>query len=787
MIKNYLKVAIRNLLRQKGISFVNIFGLSVSLAVSLLLFLFVNFELSFDSFNEKKHRTYRLVTAVEIPNGETLVAPLTTGSVSEELSSRVAHIEKITKLDRLFSEIRYNNIVFKELNILRADSNFFHIFSFNAIEGDPTLTLSRPNEIAITQSTAKKIFGAESPVGKVIDINNQSFEVTTLLADTPSNSHFKFDALTSFLDIRDFDHYLNKRGVAFPCYFTTHKPLDKEAENEIIDIAEQISNVRMKHYGLEVSLSAQKLLDIHLHSKGYQYDIDGTGNISQIYLFGFIAMLLLVISIINFINLIIAKSETRNREIGLRKVCGAHKKNIIFQFLGESILISIISVVLAIFIAEISLPLFSNLVEKEIPLTLLQPLNIAMVIGLGLITGIMAGLYPSFYLSSYSAKKALKNEKSKRGGLSFLQVSLVMVQFSISIFLLYGVITLYRQVSFLKSKELGFDNRTYVISDLTGRIVRNYHNIKNELEQISGVTIVSGSQSIPGRQSTIQNVIVEGQNKEQVLLVQENKVQDGYLNTLGISIISGRDFYVELASDSSAYILNETAVKTLGLNNPIGVRICVNNRWGTVIGVTPDYHTRSLHSEIEPLVLSRDDPNPYYILINIKSQNLDQVVEKINRTIQVYDPNWDVNGQFINDFFNGQYRREEKLNKLFTASALLSIIIGTMGLFALTFFITIRRTKEVGIRKTLGASTLGITVKICWGIVRWVIISSLISLPIAWYAMDGYLQTFPYRISQDWWVFLASSLISITLALTTIVWLTVKVASENPINALRYE
>jgi putative ABC transport system permease protein len=788
MLINYFKIAIRYLLSQKVISFINIFGLSISLAVSLLLFLFINFEFSYDSFHENKNRIYRFVSSIEIPDGETLHAPLTTAAVPEEIAHKVAHIDKITKLDQIPSFLRYNENTFKEIRIFRADNSFFQIFSCKTLEGDPYSTLSRPNEVVITRSAARKTFGNDNPIGKMVTLDNEQFEVTALIEDIPENSHIKFDLITSFLDIKDVDHFLNKRGISFPCYFTTHNPVsDESVEMDIVEAAEQITNERMKQYGVTVSVSIQKLLDIHLKSKGFQFDIDGTGDIARIHLFGFIALLLFIIAVINFINLIVARSETRSREIGLRKVCGASRKHIITQFLGESILISLISVLFAIVIAEVLLPHFGNLVEKQIPALILNPLNIGLITGLGILTGLLAGVYPSVFMSSFSFQRALKGNSIRKRGLSYLQLSLIVAQFAIAVFLLYGVITLHRQFNYIRTKELGFDNKNYVVSNLTGKIVDGYQSIKFELEKIHGVKFVSGSESIPGQQSTIQNVIVEGRDQGQAMLIQENIVQDGYLQTLGVPLIAGRDFNPELATDSAAFILNQTAIIKLGLTNPVGAVITVHNLRGIVIGITPDYHTRSLHSEIEPLALSRKSTFPNYILVNISNHEYGDVVNEINTTVQNYDPSWEISGRFINEFFDGQYRKEEKLNTLFALSSLLSIIIAVMGLFALALFITSLKTKEVGIRKALGASMGTISVGIAWSIIRWVFLSCLIALPVAWYAMDKFLQNFAYRVDQDFWVFVLSAFTGILLALITVIGQTLKVASENPIKALRYE
>lgn len=788
MFSNYLKIAIRNLIRQRGISFINIFGLSVSLAATLLLLQFVRHELSFDSFHENKHRIYRVISTIDTPDGNKIVASLTTGNVTEELTGRVHHIDRLTKIDILGNRVKYNENFFEDIRSLRVDSNFLKIFSFRVLDGDPNKTLTSPNQIAITQSTSKKLFGDDYPIGKSIEINRTTYEVTTLLSDIPSNSHLQFDVLTSYLDIPDFNWYLNYRGIAWTTYIMTHTPIENiNVEKDIINAADELAMIRMEVYGLNTKASLQRLEDVHLCSAYVTHSLTVSGSKSQIILFTSIALLLFIIAVINFINLIIARSESRAREIGLRKICGAFRKQIVTQFLGESIFISLISVILSLVLAEIFLPQFGNLVEKHISLTLFTPANIIIVLLIGFITGIIAGLYPAFFLSGFTIQRAFKGSPGKKTRLGPLQTSLIVFQFAIAIFLIANVINLFRQVHYLKNKDLGFSAQTYVLTNLTPKISQGYQTVRFELENIIGVNAVSGAWGVPGGPHMLDNVYVEGNDVDNSILISRNNVHDGYLKALGIPVIKGRDFDPNLASDSAAFVLNETAVKVLGLSEPLGTRIKIHQNWGTVIGITPDYHIRSLHNEIGPLAINRTNPPPAFIYVNISADQIGAALTQIHQALKSYDPTWDVSGRFINEFFEGRYRKEEKLNKLFFASSILAIIIAIMGLFALTYFIASRRTKEVGIRKTLGANTFNLSLSMAWTITRWVVVSCLIGLPLAWYFMDKYLLNFAYRVNQDAWVFALAAISGITLALVTVISITFKIARENPIKALRYE
>ncbi len=446
-----------------------------------------------------------------------------------------------------------------------------------------------------------------------------------------------------------------------------------------------------------------------------------------------------------------------------------------------------VSVLISLMLAEIFLPQFGNLIEKEISLTLFTPSNTLIVLLIGLITGLIAGLYPAYFLSGFSIQRAFKGNGGRKSRLGPLQTSLIVFQFAIAIFLIANVINLFRQVHFLKNKELGFSQQNYILSNLTPRISEGYQTIKHELENIVGVNSVSGAWGAPGGRFMTDNVYVDGNDLESSILIARLNVQDGYLQTLDIPIIQGRDFDPNLASDSAAFLINETAVRILGLENPIGTRIRIYLNWGTIIGVFRDFHLRSLHNEIMPLALSRVDPHPSLIYVNISDENISSTIVQVHRVLKEYDPTWDVSGRFINEFFEGRYRKEEKLNNLFFASSILAIIIATMGLFALTYFVTSCRTKEVGIRKTLGANTMNVSISMAWSITRWVVISCLIALPLAWFFMDNYLLNFAYRVNQDAWVFVAASLTGIVLSLVTVIGQTVRIARENPVKALRYE
>ena len=788
MLKNYLKTAFRGMIRHKGTSAIKIIGLSVSLAATLLLLLFIRHELSFDEFHKNKNRIYRVISNLDTPDGNKIVASLTTFNVTEELAERVQHIERTTKLDVLGNRVKFNENIYDNIIGFRADSNFFHIFDFEALDGDPVQALSLPNQVVITQSTAKKLFGDEYPIGKSIEVNRITYEVTALLKDIPTNSHLQFDLLTSYLDIPDINEYGNYRGISWTCYIMTHLPVENPTiETEILKVADELAMIRMAVYGINTVTTLQSLKDIHLGSSGVTHSFTVAGSKSQIFLFATIAFLLFTIAIINFVNLIIAHSESRAKEIGLRKICGASRQKIITQLLGESMIISISSVLCSLALAEVFLPQFGNLVEKQISLSLLTPTNFFIVLLLGLVTGLIAGIYPAFFLSGFSVQRAFKGVSGKKKKMGPLQISLIVFQFSIAIFLIASVINLYRQVHYMKNKELGFSPQTYVITNLSPRISQGYQTIKYELEKITGVNAVSGAWGVPGGQHMTDNVYVEGTDAESSILISRNNVQNDYLKALGIPIIQGRDFDPNLASDSAAFIVNEKAVRALGLENPIGVRIKIYNDWGTIIGVTPDYHIRSLHNEISPLAISRSEAHPMFIYANITSNNIKSTLDQINGKLKEYDPTWDISGRFINEFFEGRYRREEKLNKLFIASSLLAITIAIMGLLALTFFFTSQRTKEVGIRKTLGANTLALAASMAWSISRWVIVSCLIGLPLAWYFINEYMLNFAYSVNQNAWVFILTALGSIVLAMITIMSITIMVARENPVIALRYE
>ncbi|MDX9853279.1 MAG: FtsX-like permease family protein [Tenuifilaceae bacterium] len=788
MIHNYIVTALRNILRQKGITLINLLGLAVSMCVTLLLVLYVSHEVSFDTFLKDNNKIYRLVLKTTLPDGKPLIAPLATHSTAYALKSERPEVVDACFLREISPIIRVKEEGFNSITGFVTDTSFANVFSFQIASGDIKQSLAQPGYVVLTETTSNILFGTTNSLYNELEMDDKTYKVGAILSDIPSNSHLRFSILFSTVNIEDKETYLDYGGVSYAVYFKTHKPINNPTDlAPIAETAERVANERLKETGIKVHLWAQPLLDIHLNSADFSFDVDGTGSKSRIGIIAILVLFIITIAIMNFANLMVARSHTRLKEIGLRKVCGASKIHIAAQFIGEAIIISLFSMLIAATLAELLLPAFNTLVERDLSLTVFDVRSGIILLTLSVTLGIIAGVVPAVKLSSITTQTALKGEQKKGKGLSRMQISLVIIQFTIAVFLISSIINLTRQLNYVKSKNLGFASETYIVHNLNSNLKRNYSTLKDIMVKIPGVVSVSGSQSVPGNQSTMQNCYIDGSSPETSIMIQHNRVQDGYLTAMQIPVIEGRDFNLALASDSTSFILNQAAVKALGLTNPIGTTIHVWDLKGTVIGVTPDYHSNSLHQAISPLVLSRDSKFISYLIISVKKETFGTTTKAIQEKIGEYDGSYIFKANPINSFFAGEYRREEKLNTMIISSAILAILISIMGLFALTYFTTSRRTKEIGIRKALGASKHTLLNTLVWDISKWVVLVNIIAWPAAYFAMELYLKNFAYHVNQQLWVYVASGAIAMVISVSTILGHTLKTAAQNPIRALRYE
>mgnify|MGYP006278290321 CR=1 FL=1 len=791
MYWNYWKIALRNLSKQKVFSFINIFGLSFGMAAAILIMLYVHHELSYDAFHEKADRIYRVASDVSMSDGKSFSGAVATGDFGPEATKQIPAIEKFTRLYSFEEvELAYNDNKFINISFTWSDSTFFDIFSFDLLAGNQSKVLAEPGSIVISESLATRIFGKEDPYLKTVEMANNNYTITGVFDDFPKNSHFHVEAIGSISTVDTPERQLVERdGLSFPTYFLLAPNSAPEDFKELFEQVVQDRVIdRFGQYGFEVKTTLQPIRDIHLQSN-MDFEIGNNGSLESIYIFIALAVFIVIIAAVNFVNLVTARSQTRSKEIGVRKVLGANRKVLIRQFIGESVIISLIAFAVALALTELFIGPFAEVMERDITVVYWQdPLILLLMLGAILLVGIFSGLYPAFYLASFNPVQVLRGSLKNRDKTGGLRKALVIFQFSISIFLILSLIVFYTQINYLKSKDLGFDReQVLVIRNLTDQVRDKFESLKADLLQIPGVLSVSAAQSVPGEGRSLQNAYKVGDNSEQGIMIHENRVQHGYAKTLGLQIVRGRDFDPEMSTDTAATIINQTAAKKLGLEDPIGKDIMVWNHECRIIGVVKDFNYRSLYNEVEPLALTMYNQWFRVIPLKFKTNNVSGLLDEIGETMKHTDNNYAFDYYFIDQKFASMYENEERNNNLFTYAAVLAIIIAMLGLFALTSFTVQRRIKEIGIRKSMGASSGNIVWMLTARIMQWVLIANLIAWPLAYYFMSDWLKNFEYRVGIYWWMYLMAGILAAFIAFVTVSVQSYKAAASNPVDALRYE
>ncbi len=792
MLKNYIKIAFRNLISQKFFSLINILGLAAGIAATVLLLLYVQHELSYDKFHKNYENTYRLISSVKQGDADPMVVPVALANAAEVIKTEMPEIQAACKLDQRNGNVTVEENIFSRQQYFFVDSTFFDVFSFKALAGNCSDALYSPGNIVITKDAAKRYFGNLDVLNKQLEIDGSDYTVKCIIESIPANSHFDFDFLTSFKSISNLDSYYGNRGFGFYSYFVVNKNANPDQwKQKLIDISNENIRKRFKDEGMEsafeIHTEVQALSDIHLHSD-YNWEIAPQGNIRNIYIYSFLAFFIIIIAIINFVNLVTARSETRAKEIGLRKVIGAQRNNIIKQFLGEAVIVSFISLIISLIIIEIFIDPFSYLVNRELNLDYLNISLIGFFIILAIVIGLLAGAYPAIYLSKFNPVRIIKGVTKKGGSNEYLKKGLVIFQFSIAIFLIISLLIMNLQMRFIKSKDLGFDKeQIIVVNNLRPEIYRDLDVIKSELKKITDVVSVSGSQSIPTSNNMVQNTYKSGDDPNNSIVMNEMAVQDDFIETYGIKIKEGRSFNQEYRTDTFSFIVNETAVKKLDLKNPIGEKIFVWKTEGKIIGVMKDFHFRSFHQEIEPLVITKYRNYISFISIKVNSDNLSKTLENIEGIINRFNNGYEFTYYFMDDRLSNLYQEEERSNKLNLFGSVLAIIIAMLGIFALTSYTVIKRTKEIGIRKVMGTPVSKILIMLLTDISKWVLLANIIAWPLAYYFMRNWLANFAYKIEITSWMFLAGSAIAFIIAIITVLALAYNAATANPAESLRNE
>ncbi|MFC2163549.1 ABC transporter permease, partial [Acidobacteriota bacterium] len=768
----------------------------------VLIGLFIQDELSFDRYHEKASRIYRAgVRAVWADNefhGAVSPAPF-----SKALVTEFPDVEASTRLRRFgFPVIRYKDKVFSEERLYWADDTFFDVFTVLFLQGDPKTALEKPNCVVITESMAMKYFGHEDPLGKSLNANNRmDFQVTGVIKDVPHNSHVHYDFLASFITIEDGSDQ-NWIGNNYPTYFVLKEGVPgKEFEAKLEMLVEKYVGPQVKTVfgttfdaltdsGGFIKYFATPLLDIHLHSH-LRFEHEPNSDIAYVYIFSIVAFAILLIACVNFVNLATARSATRAKEVGVRKTVGSNRSQLIRQFLAESIVLSFLAICVALPVIQFLLPFFNTLTGKSLSVPYMENVStIPLLLGLGLFLGLLAGMYPAFFLSSFNPVTVLKGGSAGQSKQSWVRNILVVFQFAVSIVLIIGTLVVYRQLNYIQNKNLGFNKDQVVIVKKVDDIGKEIGPFKQELLRHSRIISASHSSNMIGDffGDSLYRQIDQPKNKNQ--LIWALWTDPDYAKTYEIQLKQGRYFSDYRQEGKREVVLNESGVKILGYDDPVGEKIIdMEGTEYTIIGVVEDFHFESLHKRLNPLIIHPYSPGGYgrYLSVQVNAENIQETLASMKKTWQKYSGGQAFEYEFFDDHFAEIYSSEQKTGKVFFSFSLLAILIASLGLFGLTAFITQQKTKEIGIRKVLGASISGIIFLFMKQFTRWVLVANIIAWPLAYIAMNKWLQNFAYRTSIGVGIFVLSAFLALCIALLTVSFQSIRAAISNPLDSLRYE
>ncbi len=813
MFKNYFKTAFRNIKKQKFYAIINVAGLSIGIACTLLISLYIFNELSYDRYNQNGNRIYRIITHLKFGGNDSRLA-VCPAPLAGALTDEIPEIEYAARFREWGSFlVRKGKDNLKEFHLVWADPDIFKIFTIPMIEGNKEKALRDPNTMVISESTAKKYFGEIDPVGQTMLLNNNmNFKVTGVYKDIPQNSHFHFNMMLAMagLDESKSDMWLSNN---FQTYLLLRKGADpKSVEKKINDLIYKHAGPQVMQFlgktiddllkqGTQLDEMLQPLYDIHLHSN-VLVEFEANGDIRYVYIFSAVALFILVLAIINFMNLATARSTDRAKEVGVRKVMGSYRKYLVQQFLTESVIISMAAMLIAVLLANIVMPYFNDLTGKSIVFPNHSFMFWVIILSGGIFIGVLAGIYPAVFLSSFKPISVLSGKISRGSRSSMIRSTLVVFQFTISIILIIGTIAVYNQLNFIQHFKLGYNKEQVITLEDTYTLGHRIDAFKNEILNDPGILSGTISSFLPVSNSSRNNTTFWKKGDRSVqssVNMQYWTVDYDYIKTLGMQIKEGRDFSKDFPSDSMGILLNERAVKLFGYNNPIGQEIQVFNHapdGGSldekyvvtyhIIGVVKDFNWESLHENIGALCmcLGKDDGK---ISFRYKSAETPEIIRELELKWHEFNPGQPFDYSFLDDNYANMYKSETRTGKVFSTFASLAIIIACLGLFALSSFMAEQRTKEIGIRKVMGATLGNIVLLLSRDFTKLVFLSFLLSIPIAWFGIRTWLQGFAYKDMPDAWLFAGAGIMALLIAWITVSYQSFKAASSNPANALRDE
>jgi putative ABC transport system permease protein len=802
MLKNLLKIAIRNILKDKTYSIINILGLTIGITCSLFLFMYILDELSYDRYHKNANNIYRIVSNIKEPDNA-----FTWAVAQIPMAEELRNYPEVKNAVRFFQTGRtlYKNgdRQFYEERFFLADSTVFDMFSYQFLIGDPNTALDNPFSVVVTEKIAKKYFGGvEEAMGKSLQSKNndnvvEEIKVTGVIRDVPLNSHFRFDALISRNSYPQYNSGWGNFGVFTYILLPENYDLSKMYVSLDKVIKEKVNPI-FEQYGIKIRYELQRITDIHLYSK-IQDEAEEGGDISYIYIFGAVAIFMLIIACINYMNLATARSANRAKEVGVRKVMGSQRFQLIAQFITESVVLALLALVMSLIFVYLLLPAFNDLSNKELPFTyILQTPVILSLLSVVLFVGVIGGSYPAFYLSSFNPVSVLKGKLAARGGSVIFRKVLVVFQFAISIFMLISTLVVYDQLSYLRNKDLGFTKERVLRLDLNERELRNKAQVLvDRLRQTPEVAGVGMANSSPGQ--GIGKLLLKVEDNDGKLTdrgVDLFNADYDFVKTMGMTIVQGRDFSRDIVSDTTyAVLVNESMVKRMAWTNPIGKKFIFQGGGPNntdiekhVVGVVKDYHQNSLYDAIEPLMILLNKSNNY-VFVRTGEGDVRQSLKAVEKGWKEVFPGYAFEYNFLDQDFNSQYKADEKRSQIFTAFSGLTILIACLGLLGLAAFTTEQRTKEIGVRKVIGASVNNLVMLVSKEFFLLVGIGTVLAFPCAWYVTENWLQNFAYRIELkgEWLTFILSALLAFVITLTTVGYHVMRAASANPVNSLRDE
>lgn len=812
MIRNYIKIAWRNLYKKKVFSLINVFGLALGLACFIVIGLYVVDELSYDRFHEKSDRIFRINTDIRF-GGTDLVMAVSSDPLGQTLKDDYPEVENFVRLYASTGAklIKNGNTFINEDKVVHADSTLFDVFTVPLLAGDKKTALSEPNSVAISNTAAERYFGnSKAAIGQTLetaDAGKTLYKVTAVFKDLPEQSHFDFDFFFSMQNIRyDFGNFLSNNFHTYVLLRTPEdaqnfdKRFDEVLEKHIMPQLQQFMNIddvsELKDSDNKLEYSLIPITDIHLHSNR-AVELGANGSIQYVYIFSAAALFILLIACVNFMNLSTARSSGRAKEVGIRKTLGTSKKSLIWQFLTESILTACIALLLALFICFISLSWFNGISGKDMALhDLFQTSYLIPLLSLPLIVGFLAGVYPAFFLSSFKPIAVLQ---SKLGGKSkgehSLRSVLVVFQFAISIVLIVGTIVIYNQLNFIQNSDVGFNKDQVVSINTSGMSRETRQTFKNEVAKLSSVEAASFGGYLPVSNSSRSDTSFS----TDAVMTEENgfnmqiwRADYDYIPLMGMEILEGRNFSPTFGADSTALIINERAVELMGVKEPLGKQLYFRSGPDgeptayTIIGLVKNFNFESLRQNVGPLAF-RLGNNSWVTTFKVASDGIAGTLQSIETTFKDLAPGMPYSYDFLDESFTEMYRQEKRVGQVAFTFALLAIVIACLGLFGLATYIAEQRTKEIGIRKVLGASVVNIVSLLSYDFLKLVLIALVIAIPLAWWAMDQWLEDFAYKTEITIWMFVATGGIAILIALTTISFRAIRAAIANPVKSLRTE